>query len=155
MYVFDTMVFSQIFRFYYRRRFPSLWKRFEEMVGNKRIPSTREVKRELNDFGNGAFQTELTEFTELFPTPTNFEEDFVTEIYKVPHFRQQFPQKNLLKGGRNADPWVIARARVLNGAVVTNESEPKDSARIPNICRHFNIDCMTFEEFMEREDWTF
>ena len=128
MYVFDTMVFSQIFRFYYRRRFPSLWKRFEEMVGNKRITSTREVKRELNDFGNGVFQTELTEFTELFPTPTNFEEDFVTEIYEVPHFRQQFPQKNLLKGGRNADPWVIARATVLNGAVVRNESEPKDGS---------------------------
>jgi len=29
------------------------------------------------------------------------------------------------------------------------------AAKIPNICRHFDVRCMTLEEFMQAEGWTF
>jgi hypothetical protein len=29
------------------------------------------------------------------------------------------------------------------------------AAKIPNICQHFTVPCMTLEEFMEAEGWRF
>ena len=65
MYVFDTNVFSQLFRFYYRDRFPSLWKEFDSLVDDGRVTSTREVKLELEDFGKNAFKDEITKIRHL------------------------------------------------------------------------------------------
>ena len=155
MYVFDTMVLSQQFRFYYKLRFPTLWTRFEEMVAAGQITSTREVRRELENSNDSRILEEIKEFKELFPIPTDKEEDFVSKIFGVRHFTHNIPQKALLKGGRNADPWLIARASIFKGIVVTNESYRKNSAGIPNICRYFNIEYLSFEEFMEKENWTF
>ncbi len=64
-------------------------------------------------------------------------------------------RRKLLKGGKNADPFVIARAQIVGGAVVTMEGEPLNGVRIPNICRHFGIECISLEGFMEREGWQF
>jgi hypothetical protein len=30
-----------------------------------------------------------------------------------------------------------------------------NAAKIPNICKHFGVPCMTLEEFMGAEDWQF
>ncbi len=76
-------------------------------------------------------------------------------IYAVNHFQQNIEQQKLLKGGRNADPFVIARAMVEQCAVVTMEVFKPNSAKIPNICRHFGIPCLSLEEFMEAEHWEF
>ncbi len=155
MYVFDTMVLSQQFRFYYRLRFPTLWSNFETMVVEGRITSTREVRRELQNSNDDAILTEIDKFGQLFPTPTEAEEGFVGQIFGVRHFHHNIPQKALLKGGHNADPWLIARAAVFDGTVVTNGKYRENSAKIPNICRHFSIDYLSFEGFMERVNWTF
>jgi Domain of unknown function (DUF4411) len=69
----------------------------------------------------------------------------------VHHFQQNLEQQKLLRGGRNADPFIIARAAVENRTVVTMELFKQNAARIPNICRHFNVRCMTLEEFMVAE----
>jgi hypothetical protein len=42
-YVVDTSALSTLFRNYYRRRFPSLWRRFDDLVASEDIVSTREV----------------------------------------------------------------------------------------------------------------
>lgn len=63
--------------------------------------------------------------------------------------------KKLLEGGVNADPFVVAKAKVNNAAVVTLEQLAQHAARIPNICQHFGVRCMSLEEFMEAENWIF
>ena len=63
--------------------------------------------------------------------------------------------QKLLKGGLNADPFVIARASVENRTVVTMEKLKATAAKIPNICCHFGISCLSLEEFMEAENWRF
>jgi hypothetical protein len=73
----------------------------------------------------------------------------------VPHFQQNLEQQKLLKGGLNADPFVIARAAVEQRTVVTMEKLKPHAAKIPNICQHFGVACMTLEEFMEAENWQF
>ena len=46
----------------------------------------------------------------VFATPTPAEGAFVAKIYAVAHFQQNIEQKKLLRGGKVADPFVIARA---------------------------------------------
>ncbi|MDE0554935.1 MAG: DUF4411 family protein [Candidatus Poribacteria bacterium] len=155
MYVFDTMVLSQQFRFYYRQRFPSLWSNFESLVAEGQITSTREVRRELENSNDAKILAEINKYRKLFPTPTVAEEEFVGSIFAIRHFRQNIPNKTLLKGGRNADPWLIARAALVDGIVVTNETFRDHAAGIPNICQRFDITYLSFDEFMGREGWVF
>lgn len=154
-YVFDTNAFSQLFHSFYRSRFPSLWAHFDELIENGSITSTREVYREIEDDRVQSLREWAKDNKELFPTPTAAEASFVAQIFAAKHFQQMIEQKKLLKGGKNADPFVIARAKVLEGTVVTMEAEPKNGARIPNICRRFGIPCFSLEAFMEEEDWQF
>jgi hypothetical protein len=155
MYVFDTSPLSQLFKSYYRNRFPTLWDRFDELVADRQIVSTREVLREIEDASTESLRTWAGTQRGLFATPTAEEGRFVAEIYRIQHFQQNIEQKKLLKGGRNADPFVIAKASVDRKTVVTMELFKNGGAKIPNICRHFGVLCVTLEEFMEAEGWTF
>lgn len=154
-YVFDTNAFGQLFHSFYRSRFPSLWAHFDELIDDGLITSTREVYREIDDAPVQSLRAWAKDNKELFPTPTAAEAGFVSRIFAVKHFQQIIEQKKLLKGGKNADPFIIARAAVLEGTVVTMESEPKNGAKIPNICRRFGIPCFSLESFMEEEGWEF
>ena len=154
-YVFDTNAFSQLFHSYYRDRFPSLWAQFDSLLEAGAITSTREVAREIEDDRVAALRDWAKNHTHLFPAPTAEEAGIVSRIFSVSHFQQVIELKKLYKGGKNADPFVIARARTLDGIVVTMERERPNAARIPNICRHFDVECISLEGFMEREGWRF
>ena len=155
MYAFDTSAFSQLFRSYYPDRFPTLWRNFDNLVASGAITSTREVRREIEDRPSTTLITWAGRNLHLFPTPTSSEAQFVARIFQVRHFQMVIERRKLLKGGKNADPFVVARAHVVGGVVVTMESEPPNGVRIPNICRHFGIECISLEGFMEREGWQF
>lgn len=154
-YVFDTNAFSQLFHSYYRRRFPTLWEQFDSLIEDGSITSTREVAREIEDDRVAALREWAKGKKELFPSPTGIEGAFVAKIFTVRHFQQVIEQRKLLKGGKNADPFIIARAAALEATVVTMESKPENGAKIPNICDHFDLDCISLEGFMEREEWSF
>jgi hypothetical protein len=49
IYIFDTSPLLGLFNNYYRRLFPSLWVKFDALVDNGQITSTREVLNEIND----------------------------------------------------------------------------------------------------------
>lgn len=55
----------------------------------------------------------------------------------------------------NAAPFVIARAPVIKGTVVTAEKFKPNAVNIPNICRQFSLECVSLEQFMELEGWIF
>lgn len=155
MYVFDNSPLSVLFRNYYRGRFPTLWDRFDGLVADGQIVSTREVCREAEDSAIANLRDWAAQQQEVFHMPTAAEGAFVAGIYAVPHFQQNIEQKKLLKGGRNADPFVIAKAATDGGTVVTMEQFKENGAKIPNICDHFWIECVSLEQFMEREGWQF
>ncbi len=71
------------------------------------------------------------------------------------HFQAMVRKQERLKGKHVADPFVIARAKVFNACVVTQEKKTDKAAKIPNVCDHFGIDCINIEGFMEKENWTF
>ena len=155
MYVFDNSPLSTLFRNYYPSRFPSLWKRFDILIKDGTIVSTREVLREINDGPIETLRAWAIDNHELFPAPTAVEGEYVTKIFAVGHLQQNIEMQKLLRGGKNADPFVVAKGAVEKRAVVTMEKFKDNAAKIPNICRHFGVPCITLEQFMGKEGWSF
>ena len=155
MYVLDTNVISCLHKNYYRNRFVSLWKAFDEMVAEGMITSTREAYHELHDGVPGA-DTEWAKANEkIFAIPDAKEGAFVGSIYSVAHFQANIEKQKLLKGGRNADAFIVARAYAIGGTVVTMERFKPNAVKLPNICAHFKVPYLDLEGFMESESWEF
>lgn len=155
IYVFDTSPFSHLFKSYYRERFPTLWELFDNIVNERRLVSTREVMREIEDGPDQTLRDWSKDNKNVFTVPTADEGAYVGKIFQIQKFRELIEQKKMYTGGRNADPFVIAKAASIDGTVVTLEKPKPNGAKIPNICQHFNVNCMSLEEFMEAEDWVF
>ena len=154
IYVFDSNALIDLFKNFYLNRFPSLWERFDQVVKESKIISVREVYNEIKGRGDRLSQW-AKEKQNLFQESSPEEFAFVVEIFKVPHFQSLVRKKERLQGKPVADPFVIAKAKVLKGCVITQESKKPNAAHIPNVCEYFSIDCLNLEGFMEREDWTF
>lgn len=154
MYVIDTSVISALHRNYFRSRFPSLWKRFDDMIEEGRFTSVRETLRELDDRGGESFEW-ATNHPNLFVVPDPKEGVFVARIYAKEHFQANIEKQKILRGGRNADPFLIARAASIGATVLTMEQFKPNGAKIPNICDHFKVPCLDLRGFMEKEEWIF
>src|SRR3990172_5239821 len=154
IYVFDSDALIDLFKNFYLNRFPSLWERFDQVVKESKIISVREVYNEIKGRGDRLSQW-AKEKQNLFQESSPEEFAFVVEIFKVPHFQSLVRKKERLQGKPVADPFVIAKAKVLKSCVITQESKKPNAAHIPNVCEYFSIDCLNLEGFMEREDWIF
>jgi|SRR5882672_2718721 len=154
IYVLDTSVISALHRNYYPQRFPTLWKLFNGMTAGGGFTSTREVYREIEDHGDATLDWANSN-RGLFVTPDGKEGTVVAQIFAVPHFQANIERQKLYKGGKNADPFIIARAKVLGGTVVTMEKLKANAAKIPNICAHFGVNCVDLEKFMADQGWRF
>ena len=119
MYVFDTGVISNLHKNYYRKRFVTLWKEFDQLVISGKVTSTREVLHELSDGSPGSDLEWAKANPHLFAVPDAKEGAFVARIYAVAHFQANIERQKLYKGGRNADAFVVARAHATGGTVVT------------------------------------
>lgn len=154
-YVFDSGPLIDLFRHYYPSRFPTLWEKFHAFVLGEEFISVREVYNELNSRKDMLTSWAKKDKDKSFSQPTIEEFQFVREIFQVPHFQAMIRKKERLLGRPVADPFVIARAKVLNCQVVTTEIFRENSAKIPNVCKYFSVQCTNLEGFMEQEGWTF
>lgn len=154
-YVFDCGPLIDLFRHYYPSRFPTLWEKFHALVLEEVFISVREVYNEINSRKDMLASWAKKDKDKLFSQPTIEEFQFVREIFQVPHFQAMIRKKERLQGRPVADPFVIARAKVLNCQVVTTEIFRENSAKIPNVCKYFSVQCTNLEGFMEQEGWTF
>ncbi len=152
-YVFDSNTLIKIFNHYYRNQFPSFWEKFDKYVANGKIISVRTVKTELQDGRD--MLADFVKSNGIFDMPTDDETDFITEIFKVEHFQDLISKKARLQGKEVADPYLIAKAKVLNICAVTEEKPKNNAAKIPNVCQNFDVCCMNLEQFMQKERWSF
>lgn len=157
IYVFDTTSLSTILKHYYREDFPTFWQKLNEALQEQWVLSVHECEEELKDnFTDEEIQPLRTQKPGFFAYPEIPELVFIRDIYSVPHFRAyNLEPKKLLRGGHFADPFVIAKAHILNATVVTEEVLRANAAKIPNICEHFTIPCMCLRQFMQTEHWIF
>ncbi|MBO9875239.1 DUF4411 family protein [Xanthomonas sp. D-93] len=155
MYVFDTSSFSKL-KHYYPGVFATLWAGLDSMVKAGSLLSTKEVRRELQS-GTPDPHVDgwIAKNGHIFTTPSMHELQIVASILAVNHFQSIIGEKQRLKGTPVADPFVIAAAKARAGAVVTEELFKEKSAKIPNICQYFDVQCITLEGFMAQQAWTF
>ena len=154
MYVFDTSPLSVMLKHYYQSRFPSLWINFERLINLGKVISVSEVFHELeNGPLSGNQWVNANKF--IFTIATESEAHFVRNIFATEQFIGQWKEKNIEGGNPFADPFVVAKAAVSGGVVVTLETKKPNSASIPNICEHFGVPCINLEGFMNRVCWTF
>lgn len=155
IYVFDTSSLSE-FKHFYPGIFKSIWIGLDDLVKRQKLVSTREAWNELQR-GNPNQQVNewLKVRKEIFTTPSLAELQFVSEIFKIPHFQGLIGQKQRLKGDPVADPFVIACAKIRGGTVVTEEQLKPNAAKIPNVCQHFDVPCIDLETFMHQQEWRF
>jgi hypothetical protein len=155
VYVFDTSSFIVVGH-YYPERFPSFWTHLNGLVDAGRLTSVSEVLKELD---NNSTRDHLAYWLQAhraaFPTPSSEEMGFVAKIFGVPAFQALVKEKDRLKGSPVADPFVIARAAVIGGCVITEERPRSNAVRIPSVCAHFQIDCTDIEGLMRREGWQY
>ncbi len=155
IYVFDSNSLIDLFKHYYPSRFPSLWEKFDALVASGTITSVREVANEITQRDD-----RLSEWTKknktIFPVSSPEELQVVTDIFLINHFQANIRRQERLQGKAVADPFVIAKAKVIEkGCVVTQEILKENAAKIPNICLAFGVPCLNLEEFMEKEGWEF
>lgn len=164
MYIFDTGALILLFKHYYRNRFPSLWEKFDDYIANKEIISVKEV---YNEIQNCADRDSLLKWAELhkndvFLPASEDEMKFVSEMFKIPHYRQLISQRAIISGSYQADPFVIASGYVNSACVVTTDGFDANTGKIKEhapkvayICQKFNVECCNLEQFMEKENWIF
>ena len=156
MYVFDNNSLRVLCESYYPARFPTLWERFNKLISEGSATSVREVLREIERWSPGRRLVQWAkDHKEFFPAPTSEELDFVNRIFGVRHFQGLIRKKTILEGRPVADPFVIARAKVAKGVVVTQEPFKENAPQIPNVCQHFGVEYVDLEGFMEGEGWQF
>ena len=157
-YAFDTNTISQIYRFYYKDRFPSFWERFDDLVLTGRAGSVSEVEAELTR--RTGLESAVQEMKRLNPNmfglPTPEEQQFIGQIFAVRQFNGLISAKARARGTPVADPFLIAKVGAgFASTVVTEEVLRPNAVRIPNVCAHFGIDCINLQQLMEREGWRF
>ena len=88
-YVFDNSPSSALFRNFYRKTFRTLWERFDALVADSSIVSTREALREIKDGGPESLLEWVEQHQASFATPTaeegRFERDLPCTAFSAEH----------------------------------------------------------------------
>jgi len=61
------------------------------------------------------------------------------------------------KSTPDADPFVIALSATEGHTVITSEkmSLPNERPRIPNVCKHYNVKCISLQELFTEQGWKY
>ncbi len=152
MYIFDTNVFHALGVFF-PTRFPTIWRKIDELANNHVLQSVREVQREIEINCPFEFiEKWVNTHHDIFLIPNAEESRVLLELFKKEQYRGFVKREKMLKGLPVADPFIIAAAKVHNGCVVTRESLKHGGARIPTACAELKVDCIDLEEFFKREE---
>ena len=126
--------------------FSPIWEKITDLIETGILISTTEVRDELKD-------EDLVEWCKrndsLFLPLTEEVQKKVVSVLR------DFPTMIKMKstGNSNADPFLIATALIESATVVSDE-RPGDAStgdyHIPNVCRKYDIECITLNEFLDR-----
>jgi len=143
-----------MFRHYYIDHFPSLWGEFHALVADEEVISVREVLMEISKWDD-ILSEWAKKNVRFFQQPTEEETVLVTHIFHNQHFQKLVEKKKRIMDSPVADPFVIAKAKVKNGWVVTEEKMKQGRADIPNVCEELGVPCTNLEGFMKEKKWKF
>jgi len=149
IYVVDNNIFSNVFRNFSPDVFPDIWTPLSNSMKEGKIISIDEVYCEMENVWGNKVESGLwlKEHKKYFLKPTNDEGYYISEIFKSKKFREGIKEKSLRNGTPEADAMLVAKAKVLNGIVITCEGEKENSEKIPNIATTFGVPYMNRDNF--------
>jgi hypothetical protein len=128
-----------------KNAFAHIWTKLSEMLESGELISSSEVLDELKDDDLLEWVKSHREaFVQLNPTI----QSTVTSILK------DYPTMIQIKstGNSNADPFLVATAKVSGGCIVTDErlgDVKSKNYRIPNVCKELGIKYINLREFLD------
>jgi hypothetical protein len=150
-YVFDTGPFIDL-KNYPHDVFATLWTNFDQLIRNGHIISSTEVLRELHAYDDGMAEWANAN-RRIFVRPSVDEQAEVRAILRK--HPELIRQEAILLGKPQADPFVIALAKIHSCPLVHNEKFKPNAHRIPNVCKDFGVAEISLFEFFKREGWKF
>lgn len=149
IYCIDT---SALIAAWYERykpnRFPKLWDQFDQLIADGRLVSSSLVLRECSKQRSEELHNWLKPREAMFHPPDEAVQgqvDFIVNTYK-----------GLVSAGKEkfqADPFVIALAKVNGHMVITEETGPASLAKIPGVCAAMKVLHCNLMQLIDAEDW--
>jgi hypothetical protein len=137
-------------RYYPKDVFPTVWKRLDYLIMGGRLLATEEVLRELEKQDDDVYSwVKARESRMVVPIdgPTQVEVSTILKTY--PKLVREQRNRN------QADPFVIALARVVNGVVVSGEKRRSlINPKIPDVCHDMGITHMELVDVFRREGFS-
>ena len=149
IYCIDT---SALIAAWYERykpnRFPKLWEQLDQLITDGRLVSSSLVLRECSKQRSEELHAWLKPRETMFLVPDEAVQGQVDRIVNT--------YTGLVAAGKEkfqADPFVIAMAKVGSFTVVTEETGPGSLGKIPGVCSTMKIKCINLMELIDQEDW--
>ncbi len=149
--VVDNNIFSRSFKNLSFSVFEEMiYTPWSDMIFEGKIVSVDEVYRELQKRWNDKSVEGkwLKKHKSCFQNTTNEEGFIITDIFKNKKYQEGVKERSIRDGNPEADAFIVAKAKVLGGIVVTAESDEKpNSEKIPNICISEGVPYMKIDDF--------
>lgn len=157
LYLFDTDALLQSANFHYPLHiFPGFWSWLDSGIASGWARSVNAVYQEID------YPEELKEWVDLRRDTffIDVSDINIQQTYKMiaGWVTQKYVQSNSSDFLKGADPWLIATALVKDASVVTQETRVSPDAKkvkIPNVCSHFQVDCINVFELLKERNPVF
>ena len=165
IYCIDASAFIDLIHFNQPSNYPGVWDSIAELADNGRLIMYEEVKEECKD---PAIQPWLKDHNAIVrPFSLEINQSMLELQSDLDRDGQWMVDPNSNKD--KADPWVVAHAmaedkrepdlfvaglvKVVSHERITNKKKGK--VKIPDVCKRYNIECITFPELVRLEGWVF
>lgn len=128
--------------------YKSLWEKIEKSVQEEMIVTCSEIEEEAKK-DNTVGKWLQTNHCTVLPIDDDVQANvkkIVTEHPKMISFSSG--------GSSSGDAFLIATAMKYGLKVITQENKTKNN-QIPDICRQYNIECLSINELCTKEGWSF
>jgi hypothetical protein len=149
VYCIDT---SALIAAWYERykpnRFPKLWEQLDQLITEGRLVSSTLVLRECSKQRSEELHGWLKPREAMFITPDETVQGQVDHIVNT--------YTGLVSAGKEkfqADPFVIAQAKINSYTVITEETGIGSLAKIPGVCNAMKVECINLMQLIDEEDW--
>ncbi|MEQ1633977.1 MAG: DUF4411 family protein [Planctomycetota bacterium] len=129
--------------------FASFWDRFEGAVASGVVIAPDEVLVEAARKDDGLHAWCKAHREMFVPLTLDVQAAAMEITAAVPSL------VDIKKGRGQADPFVVALARVRSATVVTEEHAKPTAPKIPDACKLFGVTCINLLEFLRAMRWRF
>jgi len=153
-YLLDSNSYIQAKNFYYQMDFcPGYWDWLDYQFTVGELGSVSMVYDELKEYGDELsvwVKNRKHQFLDISDDRT--QKQFI-EILEHTSTLQNMKPGNIANFLGKADPWLIAKAKVLNAVIVTQETlvdEQCKQVKIPNVCVKFGVEYINTFQLLQR-----